>query len=455
MTTELMRREVPPGPAGSWLLGSLVDFHERPLELMETNARQYGDVVRFRFVHLPCYQLVHPDDVYKLLVDTEDSFVKGIGQEGFRPLVGQGLLLNEGASHRRQRRMMQPAFHKQRIGRYAEQMVTLAEQTRSRWRDGQRVDMADEMNRLTLAVATETLFGTGVTEEEVRGVQEAIKGFALWYHQTTHPWGPLLQHLPTRATRMMKAGKRKITSLIHRMIAERRAQGDRGDILSMLVFARDAEGDGAAMSDALLHDEAVTLLIAGHETTGSTLAWVWWLLSQHPEVQARLHEEVNMALGGRVPTMEDLPKLKYAEWVFAEALRLYPAAMALVRQAVKPVELGGYQLPKGAIVMALAWCTHRDPRWWEAPLEFRPERWAPEVKALRPRFAYYPFGGGARVCMGEAFAWMEGTLVIPMLAQQWRVEAVPGHVAEPETLFTLRPRGGVPMVLRRRAPASA
>ncbi|MFM7201072.1 MAG: cytochrome P450 [Myxococcota bacterium] len=450
MSTAVMSRKGPPGPRGSWLMGSLVDFHERPLELMESNARLYGDTVRFRFVHLPCYQIIHPDDVYKLLVDTEDAYIKGLGQEGFRPLVGQGLLLNEGASHRQQRRMMAPAFHKQRIGRYAEQMIQLAEATRSGWQEGQRIDMADEMNRLTLLVATETLFGTDVTEAEIRGVQEAIKGFALWYHQTTHPLGPLLQHLPTRATRLMKSGKRQLRGLIERMIAKRRAEGDRGDILSMLVFARDAEGDGAAMSDSLLHDEAVTLLIAGHETTGSTLAWVWWLLAQNPRVEAKLHEELDRVLGGRTPTMEDVPKLKYVEWVFAEALRLYPAAMALVRQAVKPVELGGYQLPAGAIVMASAWCTHRDPRWWEAPLEFRPERWAPEVKATRPRFAYYPFGGGARVCMGEAFAWMEATLVISMLAQQWRAEPLPGFVAEPETLFTLRVKGGLPMTLHRR-----
>jgi cytochrome P450 len=218
----------------------------------------------------------------------------------------------------------------------------------------------------------------------------------------------------------------------------------------MLVFARDAEGDGAAMDDDHVRDEAITLLVAGHETTGATLAWAWSLLAAHPDVAARLHAAIDAAVGDRDPTVEDLPALEYARMVFAEALRLYPSATALPRQAVKPVVLGGYTVPKGAVVMAGAWSCHHDARFWDDPEAFRPERWAAEAKATRPKFAFFPFGGGARVCIGEAFAWMEGTLVLATLARRWTAAAAAGHTVVPEALFTVRPKGGLPMVLTRR-----
>lgn len=450
MSTALVSRpSQPPGPKGGFLLGSVMEFHHRPLEFLERNAREYGDISRFHFIHMPAYQINHPDDVRTLLVDPDGHFTKGMALEGFRPLVGKGLLLNEGESHRRQRRMMQPPFHRQRIVGYGEQMLEEARRTRDLWRDGQQVDMAVEMNRLTLAVAAGTLFGASLSDAETRDVAEAIQSFAQWYHQSTHPLAPLLARLPTRASRRFRAGKRRLDAVVDRMIQARRTGGDRGDILSMLVFAKDTEGNGAAMSDEHIHDEAVGLLIAGHETTGGTLSWAWWLLAQHPEIAAKLRQEVLDAVGDRQPEVADLPKLKYAEGVFAETLRLYPSAMALVRQAKTPVVMAGYTIPAGAFVIAGAWCTHRDPRFWEEPEAFRPERWTPELRASRPKFAYYPFSGGARVCIGEAFAWMEGTLVLATLAQRWKAIPQPGYQAVPETLFTLRPRGGLPMTLQR------
>jgi len=204
------------------------------------------------------------------------------------------------------------------------------------------------------------------------------------------------------------------------------------------------------MSNEHIHDEAVTLLVAGHETTGGTLAWAWWLLATHPEVAERLRVEVDEAVGDRTPEVADVPRLRYAEMVFAETLRLYPSAMVLPRQARNPVVLGGYTVPAGAIVMVAAWCTHRDPRFWDEPDAFRPERWTPEARAARPKYAYYPFGGGARICIGEAFAWLEGTLVLATLAQRWHADMVPGQTVVPETLFTIRPAGGLQMVLSRR-----
>ncbi|MDP2317337.1 MAG: cytochrome P450 [Pseudomonadota bacterium] len=451
----------PPGPKGHPIYGVLWEFHADPVAFQERIVGTYGDIARFRFFHLPVYLLANPDDIRTVLADPEGAFVKGMALDGFRPLVGKGLLLNEGDSHRRQRRMMQPAFHRQRVAGYGEVMLEEAQRVSAKWAAAvasgrAQVDMDTEMNRLTLTIAARTLFGAGITDTEASDVAEAMSAFTQWYHQSTHPMGALLQALPTEATRSFKAAKKKLGAVVDRMIKARREGGDTGDILSMLVFARDAEGDGTpgtiggGMSNEHVHDEAITLLVAGHETTGATLAWAWALLARHPEVATRLRAELDAVLGDRAPTVEDAPKLDYARNVFAEALRLYPSATALPRQAVKPVVLGGYTVPKGAIVMCAAWACHHDPRFWDDPQAFRPERWTAEGKATRPKFAFFPFGGGARVCIGEAFAWMEGTLLLATLARQWSASVAPGHTVVPEALFTVRPKGGLPMVLAPR-----
>lgn len=440
----------PPGPRGHLLYGSLMEFHEDPIAFLTRNAAEHGDTSAFRFFHMPCWQLNHPDDVRRVLVDPEGAFVKGIAMEAFRPLVGKGLLVNEGESHRRQKRLMAPALHRAAVMGYAPHMLAAARALDAAWQDGQRVDMDLAMNRLAVDIAAVTLFGAGLSEQERADVIDAVAGFTRWYHQSTHPLGPLLQALPTAATRDFKEGKAKLSAVIRRIVAARRAGGDAGDILSRLVFARDTEGDGAAMDDSYLHDESVTLLIAGHETTGATLAWALALLAAHPEIADRLAAEVDAATGGRAPEVEDLPRLRYAEWVFHEALRLYPPAVSLPRQVVKPVELGGYVAPRGTLVMVATWCAHHDPRWWEAPEAFRPERWDPAIKAERPRYAYFPFGGGSRACIGETFALVEGTLALATLARRWRARLVEDRAPVPEALFTVRPKGGLPMVLSRR-----
>lgn len=443
--------ERPPGPAGAFLVGSLGAFRDDPMAFLEGNAKAYGDVAFFRFMGLPVYQVNNPEDVRKVLVDPEGIFTKGDILEGFRPLVGTGILLSEGEAHKKKRRMMAPAFHHARIRGYGDAMVEEAARLRETWHDGDAVDMAEEMNRLTLAIAARTLFGTDVSPREGTAVSAALKAFARWYHQSTHPLGRLLQLFPTEATVAFRQGKRDLSTVVNRMIRARRKGGDAGDILSMLVFAKDAEGDGAAFSDAEVHDEAITLLVAGHETTGAALAWAFHLLSEHPEAADRLAREVHEAIGDRLPTAADLPKLGYAEGVFAEALRFYPPALTLPRQATRDVELGGYTVPKGSIVLAAAYCTHRDARFFPEPLAFRPERWLEVPRKDRPKMSYFPFGGGARTCIGEAFAWMEGTLVLATLASRFRARGAPGHRVEAESLFTVRPKGGLPMVLEARA----
>jgi cytochrome P450 len=439
----------PPGPGGHPIYGGLAKYHADPIGFLEHNAATYGDVSAFRFFHLPVWQLNHPDEVRRVLVDPDGAFTKGVTMESFRPLVGKGLLLAEGDSPRRQKRLMAPAFHRTALAGYAGEMASAARRVAASWTDGQQVDMDVEMNRLALGVAARTLFGAGLDAAEYQDVAEAVSGFAQWYQQSTHPLGPLLQLLPTRVTREFKAGKRRLSVVIARIVSERR-DNPGGEILSRLLSARDTGGDGGLLSPELLHDESITLLLAGHETTGATLAWAWHLMSLHPEVGDRLVAEVHAAVGDAPPDGQDLPKLAYARWIFAEALRLYPTAIAIPRQAQQPVVLGGYTAPKGTLVMVATWCTHRDPRWWEAPLEFRPERWDPARPSERPRFAYFPFGGGVRACIGEEFAWNEGALVLATLAQRWRAKPIPGREVRPEALLTVRPRGGLPMVVEAR-----
>jgi len=441
----------PPALPGSFFTGNLLEFQADPLAFAERAARECGDVARFRFLMLDAWQVIHPDDVRTVFVDPEGALTKGMALEGFRPLVGQGTFLAEGAAHKRQRRLLQPAFLRPRVVAMEEPMVAAVREGSASWQDGQTLDAAAALTEMTLTIAARTLFGSEIAPAEVSTVAQAMAAFARWYHQSIHPLGPLLQLLPTTASRDFKAAKAGLDAVVTRAIEARRAAGgEGGDILSRLVAARDEEGDGQGLTDALLHDEAVGLLVAGHETTAAALSWAIWLLAQHPTVGEALAEEVDRVLGGRPATASDVAHLPVAEGVFAEALRLYPPAPGMPRQTHKPMALGRYTVPKGSIVMVSAWCSHRDPRWWPDPLEFQPGRWQPEVRASRPKYAFYPFGGGSRVCVGEQMAWQEGVLVLATLAQGWRFSPAPGAVVVTEALFTVRPKGGAPVVVSRR-----
>jgi cytochrome P450 len=329
-------------------------------------------------------------------------------------------------------------------------MVRHALRAQGRWRPGERFDAAAEMGRLTLAIAAETMFGAdleGEAEELGRALTDSLELFDL----LTVPFSEQLLRLPLPRTRRFHAARERLDRTIYRLIAERRARGeDRGDLLSMLLEAQDAEGDEGADGDMQLRDEALTLFLAGHETTANALAWTWFLLAQHPAVERRLHAELDAVLGGRPPTVGDLPRLRYARMVLSEAMRLYPPAWAVARLALEDYRVGPYTAPRGSIVLMSQWVTHRDPRWWPEPERFDPDRWTPEGEAGRPRFSYFPFGGGPRVCIGEAFAWMEGTLVMAAIGQRWRLRLAPGARVAPRPLITLRPRDGMPMLAERR-----
>ena len=433
------------GPKGPPVLGQLLAFRRDPIEFLSRIAREYpGDVVHFRPGPRDSYLLKDPELIKDVLVTRQHDFSKSRGLEWAKLFLGEGLLTSEGDFHTRQRRLAQPAFHRQRIGGYAEDMVKRTVAARDRWSAGQVLDVDGEMMRLTLAVVCSTLFGTDVASpDEVREDLATIIGL---FPRFSLPFFGLIQKLPLPSNARFNRALARMDALVYRIIAERqRDPSDRGDLLSMLLLARDEEG-GGRMSDRQLRDEVITLLLAGHETTSNALTWTWYLLSQNPDVEGRWREELRSVLGERAATALDLPALRYTEMVLAESMRLFPPAWGMGRRVLRDLTLGGFTIRKGAILALSPYVVHRDPRFWPDPLRFDPERFTPEAKAARPRFAYFPFGAGARSCIGEPFAWMEGVLLLATIGQRWRLRLQPGHPVEPKALMTLRPRYGMKMI---------
>jgi cytochrome P450 len=440
-----------PGPPHGFPGSHLLAMRRDPLAFLTGIARKYGDVARFRMGPVDLFLVNRPEWIRDVLVTHAASFHKGRGLERAKRLLGEGLLTSEDPVHLRQRRMMQPAFHHQRIAGYGEVMVEHAERLTGGWRERETRDVAHEMTLLTLGIVGRTLFDADV-EAEAEEIGEALTAALDLFRQTlTLPFFHLIDRLPLPGNRRFARAKARIDATIYRLIAERRrAPGGRSDLLSMLLAASDTEGDGAGMSDTQVRDEAITIFLAGHETTANALAWTWHLLSQNPEAEARMHAELDAILGGRAPRVEDLPRLVYTEMVLAESMRLFPPAWILGRRAMEPYAIGGFDVPVRSIVVASQWVTHRDPRYFPDPERFDPERWRPEVKEARPKFSYFPFGGGPRVCIGEGFAWMEGILVLATIGRRWRLRLVPGQQIVPSPGITLRPRDGILMTLEKR-----
>jgi cytochrome P450 len=443
----------PPGPRARYPGEFVVDLM-RDMRRLFGRMAQLGDVTEIMVAGRRLVVLNHPDDVQRVLVTEQRNFTKGRALERTKPLLGEGLLTNEGESHLRQRRLAQPAFHRDRIAGYGAVMAAYAERAQTTWHDGETVDVHAAMMRLTLSIVTKTLF-----DEDVGGntgvVGEAIDLSLRMFNYTLVPVGVVLESLPIPWVRRLRRARERMDAYIATLIAERRRVGaDRGDLLSMLISAQD---DGHGMSDRQLRDELVTILMAGHETTAVALSWTWYLLSQHPEVEERLHRELDDVLGGpangRVPTVADLPQLAYTRRVFAESMRLYPPAWAIERKAIRAFEAGGYTIPADTLVLMCQYHIHRDRRWWPEPERFHPDRWlVDDVRSGRPRFAYFPFGAGTRICVGEQFAWMEGILVLATVARRWRLRHDPTHRVAMEPLVTLRPKYGMRMTLGRRLP---
>jgi cytochrome P450 len=434
----------PPGPEQGFFDGLHSPMRRDPLTFMTRIARKYGDIVCLRFFHIRTFLISNPDLIEDVLVTNAKKFIKGRVLRANRHIFGDGLLTSEGDFWLRQRRMMQPAFHRSRIANYASTMTACATRLMESWTPGEPMDLHDAMMRLTLQVVGKTLFGADVEHDapQVGETLEVLLEFASDFRRLvmTPKW------LPTRLNWQAKRAVRQLTQIIDRIIQQRReSKEDTGDLLSMLLRVQDE--DGSRMTAQQLRDEALTLFLAGHETTASSLSWTWWLLAQNPEVGEKLHAELNEVLNGRTPTVDDLPKLKYTSCILSESMRVYPPAWAMARLAIEDHELGGYPVPKGTGIAAAPWVVHRDARWYEDPERFIPERWeSGDLLRQNPRFAYFPFGYGPRQCIGNTFALMEASLVLATIAQRFRFRLLPGRTVAPLASITLRPRHGLHVV---------
>lgn len=414
-----------------------------PLNFL-TEVAGYGPVAHFRIGNQPVFLLSDPAAIEDVLVTRAGHFAKGRVLERAKRTLGEGLLTSEGTVHLRQRRLMQPAFHKARINTYGEAMVRAAVVVRDAWQPGVPLDVSREMNRLTLKIVSDTLFGAEVGgDSETARVQQAITDVMEMFDLVLLPFVDWLMRLPLPRVRRYRAAQATLDRVINGIITSRRAAGgDRGDLLSMLLSAQDTEGGSGGMTDVQLRDEVITLFLAGHETTANALNWTWVLLAGHPQVAARLHAELDAVLDSRTPAPDDVARLPYTRAVIAESLRLYPTAWTMGRRALKDYRWNGIEMPAGSLLLMSQWVVHRDPRFWPDPERFDPERWLSDGTD-RPRFAYFPFGGGNRVCIGESFAWAEAILVLATLAQRWTLTLDPDHAVEPHPLITLRTRYGV------------
>jgi cytochrome P450 len=431
---------------GHWFWGYGPDFASRPLEFLE-EMREVADVVRARMGPVIVHIVNHPEIVRHVLQSNRVYTKQTMSYVRLRQLVGLGLITSDGDFWLRQRRIAQPAFHKQKIAGFAGIMTRAALAACERWRSGSTVDICAEMTRVTLSIVCEALLGgdAGADAETVGRAFTELNHILIGRLITPLP---VPSFIPTPENRRFRANLRILDETVYRIIARRRAQPQgqpSGDLLSMLMHARDEES-GQAMNDRQLRDEVITILLAGHETTAVTLAWTFYLLSQHPEVEARVRAELAEVLSGRTPELADFERLRYTRMVIEETLRLYPPVWILGRGVASDDQLGGYAVGRGGNVVVSPWAMHRSPSLWEAPLEFRPERFAPERADALPRYAYFPFAGGPRQCIGNSFALLEAVLILAVVLQRHRLALAPGHRVELEPLLTLRPRGALPML---------
>jgi cytochrome P450 len=442
---------LPPGPKGLFPFGNLLQLGSDWIGFCTQCVRRYGDTVFLRFFHIPICLVANPEAIENVLVTNHANFVKSRDYRAMESMMGKGLLTSDGELWKKQRKLIQPAFNHDDILGYARIMVDRTQEMLATWRDGETRDIHQEMMRLTLQIAAQTLFGADVSsyaETVAASVKVAMETFSL--HASLALLVPLSWNPPQ--TPGLRRAVRNLDQVTSEIIARRRASGKKeSDLLQMLLDTRDS--DGSPMTEQQMRDELRTLLLAGHETTAAAMSWTWYLLAQNPEIEARLQRELQSVLGGRPPRADDLRHLSYTGMVIKESMRLYPPAWSVGRRARRPFVLNGYRLPADMYIFISQWITQRDPRLFADPERFDPERW--QVDPIRngtlPRFAYFPFGAGPRVCIGAGFAMMEATLLLAAIAQKFTMSLVPGHPVEPLASVTLRPKHGIRVVLRERA----
>jgi cytochrome P450 len=431
---------LPPGPPLG-RLATIREFRRDPIALLE-RAASFGDVAYVPTPRYPTFVLNHPDLVWDVLVTDHRSFHKGPTMEAAKRVLGDGLLTSEGEHHRRQRRLIRPLFQASRLDAYVPAMLSLTDRTIERWEDGERMDVHAEMSRLTLAIVVATLFGSDLSEDEAREVSASLTEVLAQYPRSFSPFLRLTERLPLPANRRFARAAAVFDRAIYRLIDRRRAEGAGGDdLLSRLLHAHDDDG---SMTAEQVRDEAITLFLAGHETTSNALSWAWHLLARHPKQTDRLRAEADAVDIAPDAAAAAAGALKFASAVLDESMRRFPPAWAMGRRATEPHVAASYELPAGAVIVVSPWLLHHDPRWWPAPDGFVPDRWLPPDPE-RPRAAYLPFGAGPRMCVGEPFARLEAVLLLSRIARAWRFEAVPGAEVGLQPAITLRPRGGLPM----------
>jgi Cytochrome P450 len=425
-----------------------------PILLFEHLHRTYGSIAHYRFMGTPIVFINDPEYIREILINQAPAFVKERTVRRMKVLLGEGLITSDDPVHIRQRRIVAPAFHRQRIAAYADQIVASAAAHRDGWQPGETIDISASMMSLSLEIIARTLFNTEVTDD-IRRINEEVNTIMdLYNFLVIFPRLESFLHLPIPGVIKFRRSRNRLDAVVNRLIREHRAAGiDKGDLLSMLIASRDDQASTAesqqGMSDEQIRDEVLTIFLAGYETVANALTWTWYLLSQNPEAEGKLHAELDAVLGtgseACLPTLADYPNLRYTEQVFAESMRLYPPAWAMGRMSTKPVTLGPYRIPPGAHFFFSQYVMHRSAEYFPDPLHFDPDRHTPANKADRPRFAYFPFGGGGRQCIGEGFAWMEGVLAIATIAQRWRLRYAGTTPPEVQAKITLRPDGPLRM----------
>jgi cytochrome P450 len=439
----------PPGFQRNLLWFALRKFRPaNPIFLFQHLAETYGDIAHYKIGPHHIVFLNHPELIREVLVVQNDNFVKERTVQRTKMLLGEGMITSEGAVHRAQRLAAQPAFHRQRIGEYGSVIVEEAAHIRDSWRAGERRDVAIDMMHLTLNVVARTLFATDLRDEVYELAAAINRIMGLYNFLVMLPAAEWLVHFRPPGLAAFVRARKRIDAVVYRMIdAHRRSGVDRGTLLDLMLAASPANDEASRQS---LRDQVITIFLAGYETVANALSWTWYLLSENPDCEARFHQEVDQVLAGKLPGFEDVSNLRYTENVMAESLRLYPPAWAMGRYARNDFALGDYFLPARTTVLISQFVTQRDPRFFPDPLRFDPDRFTVEGKARRTKFTYFPFGAGARQCIGESFAWMEGVLILATLAQKWKLRLIPGHRVEPQPLITLRPKYGMVMQVEPR-----
>jgi cytochrome P450 len=460
----------PPGPTYKMPGKLLRQFIHDPINTLSNISREFGDISYFKLGHEHVYLINNPDYIEKVLIYDHHNFKKGKRLQTAKAVLGEGLVTSEGDLHKRQRRLIQPIFHPKQIMLYINTMTDFASRIRDRWKDGDTVDVSEEMMRLTLGIICKSVLNYDV-ESEAQEVGKALTTVRKYSKRLQSPIGHVLDKIPVLpAVKGAREAKKQLDSLIYQLIADRRRwEGDSDnskshdqDLLSRLMQAQDLvspnNNNQEKMSDKQVRDEVMTIFIAGHETTANALTWTFYLLSQNQDVERKLHDEINSVLGdssdnsvgNRIPSANDITKLQYTEKVLRESMRLYPPVWTIGRYVENDYYVGEYTIPAGSSILMSQYVMHHNPKYYEEPEQFNPDRWTEQFKTHLPRFSYFPFGGGIRGCIGEPFAWIEGVIIIATIAQKWTMRLLPSQRIKLDPAITLRPRYGMKMKLIQR-----